>query len=276
MKWKTGVHTIEVQTDKQTQLARMPDEYRGAIEPLKNRRYKINIPRLPGMQEYNGISETEHAIADVCQQMELAGGQRAAVRRIDIRLDDYRRSYEESLPVMRLLVYTIAHKYGFYGRRWDTSQGIGGLPLSVRAMPDESDDTAQRGIEYYNKRAQLGNESQGLARLELRRMNLNKDRLSYVVKLWRDELAAITKADYAAMIEAHAAELTERFHHQDETTGRMIARLRCYVMSREEVAALYRLQQNQEQRRKELLNGLPSWRELEQLIHDVNINITLF
>lgn len=267
--YKSGVHTIEVQTTSQARLAMLPNEYKHAVTIEGNNRYRVNIPRLPGMQEYNSTAATEDAISAACHQLETAEGQTATVTRIDYRLDNHIEPYVKNLSLMRLLVYTLAYKYGTWSRIWETTQRIGGMPLSVRAMPNEEKMTVdnadghsiQRGIEYYNKLMESGTDAFGQARLELRRLNLHGERLSYVLKQWRQELAGISKPDYLNMLEAHVIEDLQPLMNDRGNVGS----IKHLLIAKEEPGLILRLTGKNRQSASRY-SYLPDWKKLQDHI----------
>ena len=233
MQYQSGIHTIELRTENQIALSALPEGYRQAIEPMGRLRYKLNIPSLPDMNEYNNIIITQKAIDDALLLFSKIGAGQRRVTRIDYRFDDHKHDYAHNLPVMTVLVFLLAHQGGIFDRRAVFSDGEG-IPSSIRAMPKEGDLIARYGIEYYDKERQKGTRQYGRARFELRRLNLNGEPIAYVVEEWRDKLQAITRTDYKAM-------LTERAKALISKRSSDIRKVRPYFIAREEEGIFMRL-----------------------------------
>lgn len=263
---RCGVHTIELTTKEPILFENLHLKAYRAIKAISGKRYHFNLPKYTGT-EYLPTDKTEQAISEALEVCRDRRGGLPLVTRIDWRVDSYSATYRELLPIMRPFVYVFAYRYGLYDRRLETTKGIGGEPETVRAMPEEKTDEP-RGIEYYNKPLQAKDESYGKARLELRRLNLNGESLSSVIEMWRRELQQITKADYMAMLEAHARELYQNHFTAGNRIGAFIRDMRPFLIGKEQERMLYQLADKTPQRRK-TCEGLPRWKDVEQAIHQV-------
>lgn len=158
--YKSGIHTVEIQTAKPIPFDKLPEEYRTAIKAEGACRYRVNIARLPGMGEYNGIHETQTAIDEALSTVSEIGAGHGGVTRIDYRIDDHDHEYAHNLPVMTVLVYLLAYEGGIFDRRMIYTDGEGQV-TSVRAMPDKDDHNALYGVEYSTRSARRRRASMG-------------------------------------------------------------------------------------------------------------------
>jgi len=265
--FKTGVHTIEFKTDKYIKLSDLPPAYDDAIKPEGKKRYRLNITKLPGMQEYNSPADTQKAIEDsFCAFADMGAGYPKTTR-IDYRLDDHDGTYTGNLPLMTVLVNLIAYRSGIYDRRVFYLDG-NGVTTSVRCMPDDKDELTRYGVEYYDKPRQAKSDVYGKARLELRRLNLSNESVPFVVKEWRDILQSITKKEYLAMLEEHALHLS--LTRQDgEKLVKFIQRTRPKLIAGEEEKKLYDLNGKRCNHMHANKMGLPRWKHVQPFIKDI-------
>ena len=228
---RSGVHTVEIQTPKPIPFDQLSEEYRAAIKPEGTCRYRVNVARLPGMDEYNGVRETQTAIDEALSTVKEIGAGHGKVTRIDYRFDDHVHEYVHNLPVMTVVVYLLAYTGGIFDRRIIYTDGERRI-TSVRAMPDKDDHFALYGVEYYDKENQKKTRQYGRARLELRRLNLQGESVAGVVKEWRDKLSAINRETYRNMLSERADILLSR--------SRDIRSIRPQLIAREEEGILLR------------------------------------
>ena len=237
--FKTGVHTIEFQTNKYLKLSDLPPAYDDAIKPEGKKRYRLNITKLPGMQEYNS-------------------------------LDDHNGTYADNLSLMTVLVNLIAYRGGIYDRRVFYTDGNGTI-TSVRCMPDDKDEITRYGAEYYDKPKQAKTDEYGNARLELRRLNLSNESVPFIVKEWRDLLQSITKKEYLSMLEAHARSL-HSIREDGETAAKFVKRVRCMLIGYEEWHKLCKLNVLHT-KDYDKLPPLPKWAEVKTFIDEITAQL---
>lgn len=243
--YQTGVHTAELTFEKGgwIEFESLPHEYRGGIESIERGKYKLKIPRLPGLEEYNDAKATQGAIAKALEVYTDASGNQGKITRIDYRLDDYMRDYEEEFAVMRALVVVMAYKHGMQDRLHQMTNPATGKRLSIRYMPDEgvTQNAPLYGVEYYNKPAQSGTNQYGNARLELRMMNLNGESVQDVLNGWRQALTSIKRQDYLEVMKDCAKHLSTR-RTADERTRDFSRRVVRDMIGKEEEGYLYALE----------------------------------
>lgn len=266
-RFKTGVHTIEFKTTNYLKLSELPPAYENAIKPEGKRRYRLNVTKLPRMQEYNSPADTQKAIEEAfCTFADMDAGYPKTTR-IDYRLDDHSGTYADNLPLMTVLVNLIAYRSGIYDRRVFYTDG-NGVTTSVRCMPDDKDKITRYGAEYYDKPKQAKTDEYGNARLELRRLNLSNESVPFVVKEWRDILQSITKKEYLAMLEEHALHLS--LTRQDgEKLVEFIQRTRPKLIAGEEEKKLYDLTGKRCNHMHANKMGLPRWKHVQPFIKNI-------
>ena len=256
--YKSGVHTVEIQTAKSIPFDQLPEEYRAAIKAEGACRYRVNVVRLPGMDEYNGIRETQTAIDETLSTVAEIGAGRGKVTRIDYRFDDHVHEYAHNLPVMTVLVYLLAYEGSIFDRRMIFMDGEGQI-TSVRAMPDKDDHSALYGVEYYDKERQKKTRQYGRARLELRRLNLQGESVAGVVKEWLDRLSAINRESYRNMLTERTDILLSR--------SRDIREIRPQLIAREEEGILLRRMGTAQNHYR--CQHLPRWADVKAAIDDM-------
>ena len=268
--FKTGVHTIEFQTNKYLKLSDLPPAYDDAIKPEGKKRYRLNITKLPGMQEYNSPADAQKAIEDAfCAFVDMGAGYPKTTR-IDYRLDDHNGTYADNLSLMTVLVNLIAYRGGIYDRRVFYTDGNGTI-TSVRCMPDDKDEITRYGAEYYDKPKQAKTDEYGNARLELRRLNLSNESVPFIVKEWRDLLQSITKKEYLSMLEAHARSL-HSIREDGETAAKFVKRVRCMLIGYEEWHKLCKLNVLHT-KDYDKLPPLPKWAEVKTFIDEITAQL---
>ena len=268
MHFKTGVHTIEFKTTNYLKLSELPPAYENAIKPEGKRRYRLNVTKLPRMQEYSSPADTQKAINEAFTAIANEFSEYPTMTRVDYRLDDHEGTYADGLPLMTVLVNLIAYHSGIYDRRVFYTDG-NGVTTSVRCMPDDKDKSTQYGAEYYDKPKQAKTDEYGKARFELRRLNMEGGSVQYVVKEWRDLLQSITKKEYLAMLEAHARSLHE-LRQDGETSGAFVRRVRCKLIAHEEQTKLYRISGKATNHYYE---GMPKWEQVKKLIDAITAQL---
>lgn len=270
--YRTGVHTAELTFDKGgwIEYESLPKEYRSGIEAIDSGRYKLKIPRLPGLEEYNDIKTTQDAIDKALTVYTDTSGTSGRITRIDYRLDDYKRSYEEEFAVMRALIVVIAYKHGMQDRLHQMTNPATGERLSIRYMPDENTDGLQmlHGAEFYNKPAQSGTNQYGNARLELRMMNLNGESVQDVLNKWEQTLTSIKRRDYLEVMKDCARHLFAS-RMQDERMRDFSRRVARDMIGKEEERYLYALAGKELD--KEGLCSHPTYSEVREKIKQIQI-----
>lgn len=268
--FKTGVHTIEFQTNKYIKLSDLPPAYDDAIKPEGKKRYRLNVTKLPGMQEYNSPADTQKAIEDAfCAFVDMDAGYPKTTR-IDYRLDDHNGTYADNLPLMTVLVNLIAYRSGIYDRRVFYTDGNGTI-TSVRCMPDDKDEITRYGAEYYDKPKQAKTDEYGNARLELRRLNLSNESVPFIVKEWRDLLQSITKKEYLAMLEEHAQSLHST-RQDGETATAFVKRTRSKLIAYEEWNIIHKIS-GKHSNHYDKAAHLPKWAEVKTLIDEITAQL---
>lgn len=268
--FKTGAHTIEFKTTNYLKLSELPPAYENAIKPEGKRRYRLNVTKLPRMQEYNSPADTQKAINEAFTAIANEFSEYPTMTRVDYRLDDHEGTYADGLPLMTVLVNLIAYRSGIYDRRVFYTDG-NGVTTSVRCMPDDKDKNTQYGAEYYDKPKQAKTDEYGNARFELRRLNMEGGSVQYVVKEWRDLLQSITKKEYLAMLEAHARSLHE-LRQDGETASAFIRRTRGKLIAYEEWSIMHRIT-GKRSNHYDNAAGLPKWGEVKTLIDAITAQL---
>lgn len=263
---KSGVHTAELTAKNPIALASLPEEYRHALDPLGGNRYRLNIPRLPGMSEYNDVTSTQEAMNKALEACVDVGGNLPTVTRIDYRIDRYDAPYRQDLPLMRALVFLLAYRCGLSERLVTVYDAWTGEVSSVRAMPDEKDAGALAGVEYYDKAKQKKTSAYGQGRLELRRLNLHGETLSYVLDEWRQILSGITWNTYREAVREHARQLYE-LKEPEEKRGDFIRRNLHQFFVREEEHRIFELEGKTV--KHAICKDLPGWRKIKPLCKDI-------
>lgn len=243
--YQTGVHTAELTFEKGgwIEYESLPHEYRGGIESIERGKYKLKIPRLPGLEEYNDAKTTQGAINKALKVYADTHGNHARITRIDYRLDDYVRNYEQEFAVMRALTVVMAYKHGMQDRLHQLTNPATGERLSIRYMPDEgvTQTAPLYGMEYYNKPVQSGTTQYGNARLELRMMNLNGESVQDVLTSWKRTLRSIRRQDYLDVMQTCAAHLYSH-RNADEHMRLFIRGVARDLIGKEEEGHLYQLE----------------------------------
>lgn len=270
LKFKTGVHTIEFKTTNYLKLSELPPAYENAIKPEGKKRYRLNVTKLPRMQEYNSPVDTQNAINEAFAALADMGAGYPQTTRIDYRLDDHERTYADGLSLMTVLVNLIAYRSGIYDRRVFYTDGNQTI-TSVRCMPDDKDDTTQYGAEYYDKPKQAKTDEYGNARLELRRLNMGNESVSFVVKEWRDMLQSFTRNDYLSMLEAHAQALYST-KQDEETATEFIRRTRSKLIAYEEWNIIHKISGKHSNHYDQVAH-LPKWTEVKAVIDDLTAQL---
>lgn len=273
----TGVHTIELQTTNQLNLSALPPAYKGTgkdenriIRPERQKRYVMNMTKLPGMQEYNSPADTQKAIEEAFALFSDMGAGYPKVTRIDYRFDDHEGTYADNLSFMVVLVNLVAYEGGLYDRRVYYMDGNGTI-TSVRCMPHDNDHSAKYGVEYYDKPNQAKTDRYGKARLELRRLNMEGETVQYAVKEWRDMLQSITRKQYLAMLEAHAQALYST-KQDSETAAEFIKRTRGKLIAYEEWNIIHKLG-GKHANHYDKAAHLPKWAEVKMFIDDLTAQL---
>ena len=273
----TGVHTIEFQTANQLNLSALPPAYKGMgkdenriIRPERQKRYVMNVTKLPGMQEYNSPADTQKAIEEAFALFSDMGAGYPKITRIDYRLDDYGGTYADNLSLMTVLVNLIAFEGNLYDRRVFYTDGNGTI-TSVRCMPHDNDHSAKYGVEYYDKPNQAKTDRYGNARLEFRRLNMEGETVQYAVKEWRDLLQSITKKEYLAMLEAHARSLYST-KQDDETATAFIRRTRSKLIAYEEWNIIHKIS-GKHSNHYDRAAHLSKWAEVKSFIDDLTAQL---
>lgn len=198
--YKTGVHTVELTTNEAIDIRAQPPEYKAAIDILGKGVYKVNVARLPGMQEYSPLEREQRALNDMLEAYRDENGDKGRITRIDYRLDNHDTPYQHEYDLMCAFVHVMAYRYGMTDRLYETTRRFTQTKLNVRFMPGKDED-GTRGVEYYNKAEQKQTTQYGFARLEFRRMNLTGgETIADVLRAWRTEIKAVTHADYMDML----------------------------------------------------------------------------
>lgn len=267
--FKTGVHTIEFKTLKPLKLDDLPPKYKGAVrypEKTKPKHYILTLPKIYGVPEYSSPAETQRDIEDAFTVFSNMGVGYPTTTRLDFRFDDHDGVYADHLQLMTILVNLIAAISGIYNRRISRLDA-NDVKTSIRCMPEDKDHTTKYGVEYYDKFDQRGNDEHGNARLELRRLNMCNESVSFIVREWRDMLRSINKRKYLAMLEAHARSLcmTKR---DDETMIEFIKRIRCKLIAYEEWSVLHKII-GKHANHYERLPFLPKWADMKSFIDDL-------
>lgn len=268
--YKTGVHTAELTFDKGGWIAfeSLPNEYRAAIEPIARGRYKLKIPRLPGLEEYNGVNTTQTAINQAVRKCIDTNGNHGRITRIDYRLDDYVRNYEQEFAIMRAITVVMAYKHGMQERLHQLTNPATGERLSIRYMPDEDvcgTDTLF-GMEYYNKPVQSGTNKYGNARLELRMMNLQDGSVRDVLNSWKQTMRSIRRQDYLDVMQT-CAEHLYKHRNADEHMRLFIRGVARDLIGKEEEGHLYQLEGKK--LRKAGLCQHPTYSEVRDRIKEI-------
>lgn len=257
LQYSTGVHTIEIQAMEQISLASLPTQYRAAIKPEGGKRYRLTIPRLPDMGEYNGVQATQEALERALEELSKTGGY-CKVTRIDYRLDDHRNAYADMLPMMRVLVNLTAFAVGMQSRVASFADNVGEI-TSIRCMPEDG-KTGEYGVEYYDKERQKGTQEYGRARLELRRMNLSGESVQGVLREWGDILRQIDKQTFESMLEAHSRAILQR-KKEGESAREFIRRVKPDIIAAREEGII--LKRTGTQRNHYQCTDLPKWEDVK-------------
>ena len=268
--FKTGVHTIEFQTTNQLNLSRLPSEYREAIKPEGFKRYRMNVTKLPDMQEYASPADTQEAIRTAFAVFAEKDAGHAEITRVDYRFDDHTGQYGDHIQLMTILVNLIAQYSGIYDRRVFYTDGNQTI-TSVRCMPHDNDHSTKYGAEYYDKPRQSKTDRYGNARLELRRLNMEGGLVQYVVKEWRDLLRLITKKEYLAMLEAHARSL-HGTRQNGEMATEFIRRTRGNLIAYEEWNILNKMV-GKHSNHYDYVAHLPKWEQVKKFLEDLTAQL---
>lgn len=254
--YKTGTHTVEIMANQYINTTMLPYDYGGAIEPIKGMRYKLNVTKTPNGSEYQKPSETDAAIRNALNVI----GVKAALNRVDYRLDNHDEPYIDELKLMTALVHLIAHKTRQSERIQYTQHGAPMQIHSVRCMPDKDDHETGYGVEYYNKEYQRQNTENGRGRLELRRLNMGGGTVRTAVVDWKNLLEGITRPTYLYMLEEHARQLAQGYH-AGTPKDTFIDRITPELIGREEEPMLRKLIGSGTHKRKAA--HLPRWGEIK-------------
>lgn len=268
--FKTGVHTIEFKTTNYLKLSELPPAYENAIKPEGKKRYRLNVTKLPRMQEYNSPVDTQNAINEAFAALADMGAGYPQTTRIDYRLDDHEGTYADGLSLMTVLVNLIAYRSGIYDRRVFYADGNQTI-TSVRCMPDDKDDTTQYGAEYYDKPKQAKTDEYGNARLELRRLKMEGESVQFVLREWLDMLQSITKKEYIAMLEAHARSLHST-RQDEETATEFIRRTRSKLIAYEEWNIIHKISGKHSNHYDQAAH-LPKWAEVKVFLDDLTAQL---
>ena len=270
LKFKTGVHTIEFKTTNYLKLSELPPAYENAIKPEGKKRYRLNVTKLPRMQEYNSPADTQNAINEAFAALADMGAGYPQTTRIDYRLDDHEGTYVDGLSLMTVLVNLIAYRSGIYDRRVFYTDG-NGVTTSTRCMPDDKDKTTQYGAEYYDKPKQAKTDEYGNARLELRRLNMEGETVQFVLREWLDMLKSITKKEYIAMLEAHARSLHST-RQDEESATEFIRKMRGKLIAYEEWNIIHKISGKHSNHYDQAAH-LPKWAEVKTFIDDLTAQL---
>lgn len=265
--FKTGVHTIEFQTTSQLIVAKLPGHYRNALRIEGGNKYRLNVAKIPGVPEYSTPADTQAAIEEAFAVFTDKGAGHCKTTRIDYRLDDHLGAYEDNLQLMTVLVNLIAHESGIYDRRVFYSDG-NDVKTSVRCMPKDTDHDTLYGVDYYDKLKEEGNAKRGNARLELRRLNMNGETVSCIVKEWHDMLKSITKKKYLAMLEEHAKSLCA-MKQNGETAEDFIKQTKAKLIAYNEWSPFCRLNGKRANHYPENVGHLPDWKQIKNFINGI-------
>lgn len=268
--FKTGVHTIEFQTAKYLRLSDLPEKYSGAVSQVDGMRYKLTLPKVQGVSEYSSPADTQRDIEEAFAAFSNMDVGYPKTTRIDFRLDDHEGAYVDHLQLMTVLVNIIAAMGDIYDRRVFYTDG-NHVITSVRCMPDKKDKDARYGVEYYDKPKQAKTDEYGNARLELRRLNMENERVQFVIKEWSDMLKSITKRKYLAVLEAHAQSMFAS-KPAGETVEAFIKRARDMMIAREEWNIVCRLI-GKRPNHYERLPSLPRWEDVKPFIDDLTAQL---
>ena len=270
--FQTGVHTIEFKTPKPLKLEALPPQYDGAVRPEKGkpRHYILTLPKVYGVPEYSSPAETQQDIEEAFTAFADMGAGYPTTTRIDYRFDDHSGTYADHLQLMTVLVNLVAAISGIYNRRVSRLDE-NDVKTSIRCMPDDNDRTSKYGVEYYDKYDQRGNSEHGNARLELRRLNMANESVTFIVKEWRDMLQSITKGKYLAMLDAHARSLYTT-KQEDETATEFINRTRGNLIAYEEWNAIHKAAGKQTNH-YERLPPLPKWTDVKLFLDDLTAQL---
>lgn len=257
MRYRTGVHTVEIKTSKYI-------NDRELFQPVKGKRYKLNVEARASWPCYQTIDRTEQILHDVLE--EIGECDTGRITRADYRLDSYTTSYEEALPLMTALVNVVAYQTGQMNRVQYTAHEADRKTHSVRCMPDEHDDKARFGIEFYDKAYQRGDETHGKARLELRSLNLQGGNLKDTMKAWETLLKSIDRSTYLNTLHLHAQKLATGYK-QNECKESFIRRMIPCIIGREEEALLRKIIGSSSNKRQ--CSSLPRWSDIRGMIREI-------
>ena len=133
-------------------------------------------------------------------------------------------------------------------------------------MPDDRDEQAVYGIEYYDKRYQRGNAENGNARLELRSLNMHGGSVTDALNSWKMLLSGVTRDDYMDMLKIHASSLKHEYSY-GENCESFMKRMMPMLIGREEEYMLRRLIGSKTHKRKG--TGLTGWRDIQAHLSEI-------
>lgn len=257
MKYRTGIHTVEIKTSRYI-------NDRELLHPIIGKRYKLNVEARDEWRRYQTPAYTDRIIHDVLE--EIGEQDMGMLMRADYRLDNYTTSYEDELCLMRAIVHIIAHKTNQTNRIQYTAHDAAIITHSIRCMPDDRDEQAMYGIEYYDKRYQRGNAENGNARLELRSLNMHGGSVTDALNSWKMLLSGVTRDDYMDMLKIHASSLKHEYSY-GENCESFMKRMMPMLIGREEEFMLRRLIGSKTHKRKG--TDLTGWRDIQDHLVEI-------